>query len=102
MSYEGYEQLLCPDGHYWQLDCRSPIEAPCPRCEKKAVWWNSVNETNGPCDPETGERIDGYVELEEMEPAKTCTCPTCMNVHQVEPPKYRIPEGVGHRMNSSR
>ncbi|KKK91096.1 hypothetical protein LCGC14_2716410, partial [marine sediment metagenome] len=36
MSYEGYSQLLCKDGHYWTKDCEEMAylelsEHKCPR-----------------------------------------------------------------------
>jgi len=45
MSYEGYDQYLCGNGHYWIQDCNNDNEE-CPVCKGKFVWRNGVNETN--------------------------------------------------------
>jgi len=66
MSYEGYVQYLCKNGHNWEQDCYvDDFEAgsdKCPHCQQKAVWRNDVDTTNGSF--EGGKRIDGYVDLE--------------------------------------
>lgn len=45
---------------------------------------------------------EDVVEFEEIEPQKLCTCSGCGNVHQIAPPRYKIPltrdeGGKGHR-----
>jgi hypothetical protein len=49
MSYEGYEQCLCANGHYY---CGDDImfegDPPCPHCQAPCAWTNEVDETNGP------------------------------------------------------
>lgn len=55
MSYEGYDQVLCKNGHYFTFDCYSAPDYfgqdgdpwVCTKCGEKAVWWNGVDETNG-------------------------------------------------------
>jgi len=108
MSYEGYEQFLCPEGHLWTLDAfwydYPSIETQntqngwplCPDCKKLPVWKNSIDQTNG-CDrlDEKGHHSDcqcGYVELELAEPVKDCVCQNCGSHHSKEPPRYKIPE----------
>lgn len=54
MSYEGYERVLCEDGHLHEYDC---YEMPdfynkenpwkCPDCGKSAAWVQGVDLTNG-------------------------------------------------------
>ncbi len=46
MSYEGYEQRLCKNGHEWTDSCYSDA-TKCPRCGESHVWTHSVNQTNG-------------------------------------------------------
>lgn len=51
MSYEGYEQVLCKNGHLFNMydigyteledDCYK-----CPSCKTKPVWYNCVDQTN--------------------------------------------------------
>lgn len=101
MSYEGYEQYLCEDGHYITADCFDSGDYTVCHCGKPIVWWNSVNETNGSFDvdehgEETSLRIDGYVELKVKSPAETHTC-SCGNVHSVSHAIYYIPEDQGHK-----
>ena len=75
MSYEGYHQVLCRNGHYVEIDCyEEPLfcEQPrfdldckiwtCPICGEKAYWSNSVDVTNESFDKD-GNRIDDFVEL---------------------------------------
>lgn len=56
MSYEGYEEYICPDGHHWIVDASimlygeqsEKIQATmCPECKKMAFYHCSVDETNG-------------------------------------------------------
>lgn len=62
MSFEGYYQVLCKNGHYWEdaycYHVHSPGEEPCPACDPeewrcddcgaKRAWINTVDDTN--CD----------------------------------------------------
>ena len=98
MSFEGYVQILCENGH---LNSRDAIDwmyselsdYKCEECGGKLVWENTVDETNG-VDPETGYGY-GYVELEVDKPAVVCTCDKCGNKHEVEAETYKIPEVKG-------
>lgn len=101
MSYEGYEQYLCEDGHYSQVDCWDAEDHSVCHCGKPIVWWNGVDTTNGSFDidehgNETELRIDGYVELKEKSPVKTHRC-VCGDVHIVAEATYHIPEDAGHK-----
>ncbi len=84
MSYEGYDQYLCGNGHYWIQDCNNDNEE-CPVCKGKFVWRNGVNETN----------FDGwgYIDMEKflVTPAVNVTCPTCHHESENTPPIYRVP-----------
>jgi hypothetical protein len=120
MSYEGYEQVLCRNGHLHSCDCyefmcyeQADSEDEnscytlwhCPTCGEIAAWINSVDVTNGSWDvDECGDevRIDGYVELEELSPAETCSCPQCGHTHVVSKPTYRIPKNTGRMVNLAR
>ncbi len=93
MSFEGYHQVLCENGHYDQVDIWSFIDLEnfkCEKCEAKGAWQNLVNLTNGSFEnhPITGEetRIDGYVELEID---KQEVCPTCKQTISLT---YKIPK----------
>jgi uncharacterized Zn finger protein len=86
MSYEGFTQHLCEDGHSWTVDAYlgEDIET-CPFCGKLSVWHNSVDTTNGSFD-DNGIRIDGYVELEKK---KEVRCDKCGSITEIT---YKIPE----------
>jgi len=48
MSYEGYVELLCKNGHYWTVDAYGALDdACCHRCGEHFAWNHSVDETNG-------------------------------------------------------
>jgi len=97
MSFEGYYQVLCKNGHSYTLDIYGDdIEcSKCPICDECNTWWNIVNTTNGSLDDQ-GEQIDGYVELEILTEAKECTCSCCDNIHTSKFATYKIPKGIGH------
>ncbi len=50
MSYEGYEQCICENGHYFETPCSYMFieNASICECGAKSVWDNSVDDTN--CD----------------------------------------------------
>lgn len=87
MSYEGFTQFLCKRGHYWTADCYiADNSKSCPYCGNAAVWQNMVDETNGAFDEETGERIDGYVDLQIKSRG------TCKHCGQDIETTYKIPK----------
>ena len=49
MSYEGYVQVLCANGHYHSFDENydSDETVECPDCGANIVWRNRVDDTNG-------------------------------------------------------
>jgi len=106
MGYEGYEQLLCENGHYSTADAYESIDQKtwqCEVCGARLAWWNAVDETNGSFDvdesgQETDVRIDGYVELEIDKPAVTETCTQCNHVKELQEETYKIPSDVGHKV----
>ena len=48
MSYEGYEQVICINGHAWNIDAYESSYGlgDCPYCKSRPIWHNSVDETN--------------------------------------------------------
>lgn len=114
MSFEGYYQILCRNGHIGGADCYDEpnfdgpesfecedlgevIDCPlwrCSECNELAGWWNLVNTTNGSF--YEGQRIDGYIELELVSEPEPCTC-KCGYVHPKsgEVAKYQVPENKG-------
>jgi hypothetical protein len=126
MSFEGYFQILCKNGHKSSPDCYENPHFGEPatdefgtkhpwtcHCGATASWWNLVDETNGSfcsdCNTEGKDnvegckwcdkgRIDGYVELEAEKLRGRCVCGECGDVHLTTPPTYRVPENCkrGH------
>lgn len=56
MSYEGYEEFICENGHHWTVDASELLHGTnkqrksafvCPHCKKKAQYHCRVDETNG-------------------------------------------------------
>lgn len=90
MSFEGYYQFLCKDGHYWVENAHDTNFGDaqyilCPKCSEMMVWANLVDVTNGSWD-ENRNRIDGYVELE---PYIEETCESCGAIIER---RYKIPD----------
>ncbi len=47
MSYEGYIEYLCVNGHYTTSDCYDERVKKCPHCCGAIEYENSVDQTNG-------------------------------------------------------
>lgn len=98
MSWEGYEQVICKNGHYYNRNCMFGANEPefCPYCSEEDAWRNIVDITNGSFDvnPITGEaeRIDGYIELEIDKPEETQQCSCCGHVRVIKEATYKIPK----------
>lgn len=83
MSYEGYTQNICANGHYWEIDAFDSHD--CFDCKSPAAWSNAVDETN--CDGW------GYVPTELLDVASEARFETCNlgHTHQISPVLYHIP-----------
>lgn len=86
MSYEGYNEYLCPEGHRWNMDCESE-NLSCPTCGQEQVWSNSVDNTNCYLDGAIPEEVWKQFEI-EPEIEETCNLG---HKHVVKSAKYRIP-----------
>jgi hypothetical protein len=94
MSYEGYEQFMCKNGHLDEHDCYLAPNTKywkCPTCKENCAWWNSVDQTNE-LDEETGI-YPGEIglELAEDQNSPVTECPTCKHNTYSEP-VYKVPE----------
>jgi len=124
MSFEGYYQLLCENGHHFAADCYSHYgsdfsDTICPDCGAPVAWWNLVNQTNccscygveedkydpSMCEMELSfDEIQktcqfngaGYIEPEIDRSAITSICNECGNVKTIAQTRYKIPEHTGH------
>lgn len=94
MSYEGYEQRLCANGHLSHVDAFDNDAGPC-RCSAPIAWWNDVDQTNG-------DGADCVVELEESTPAIYESCPTCHHSKEIAEATYKIPDNAGHRVEAAK
>jgi hypothetical protein len=43
-------------------------------------------------------RIDGYVELEEIQSKQTEKCPCCETIRELEPARFKIPADKGRKV----
>ena len=103
MSFEGYYQVLCKNGHLYENDVyNTDLEEWKCWCGESVAWYNIVDQTNGvyDYDYETGEedtctRIDGYVEL-EIDKLEECeVCDKCGSRVVKKAATFKIPkEGV--------
>jgi hypothetical protein len=52
VSYSGYREFLCANGHYARTDCWDDDPSECSFCKAKIAQRNSVDTTNGQNDDE--------------------------------------------------
>jgi hypothetical protein len=99
MSFEGYFQFLCKNGHYETHSVyATDIEYwECSTCAEGASWWNIVDLTNGSYDDD-GTRIDGYIYLKVLKEFN-CVCDKCGDRHGYNAAIYEIPKDRGHLIN---
>jgi len=91
MSFEGYYQRLCNNGHLSEEDVYSSCNEHywhCTVCKEPLAWWNLVDQTNS--------QDEGKISLQEKSPATDCQC-HCGHIHVAVAKTYYIPESVGHR-----
>lgn len=101
MSYEGYVQRLCEDGHYSTVEAyftsndmdNCPVLVNGNPCAKPIAWTNDVDQTN-----DNGD--DTVVTLTRTHDTRTHTC-ECGNVHTIEPDRFHIPTDKGWRISIS-
>src|SRR5574342_456412 len=85
MSYEGYVQMLCENGHYHCRDAYEDLAAPCG-CGAHMVWHNNVDDTNG--------NSEGDIDIDKFEvlaPVQLDTCECCGHTTVKEDETYKIP-----------
>lgn len=93
MSFEGYYQILCENGHYFEYDVYSNFGIDnygfwkCPECNSRLAWYNLVDETNS----EEEDWCDNRIDLECKKETEYCRCELCGDTHVKELPQYYIP-----------
>lgn len=87
MSYEGYDQNICVNGHYYEAD-QYDYDSMC-YCGAKSGWFNSVDQTN------SHSPNDGIVPIEKLkvflisaEEKETCNLG---HSHITKQALYRVP-----------
>lgn len=85
MSFEGYYEALCEDGHLTNIDQFSDLEKgdPCNVCGKPIKYIHVVDQTNGSED-------ETHLKLTVASPEVRETCPCCGNVSVKEPARYSV------------
>jgi cytochrome c553 len=93
MSYEGYEQLICANGHYLVRDCYAPdLDADCDSCGAEIAERHCVDQTN-----DSGVERDIEVATE----AEFAECPTCHHREQTKAATYRFKRLAGVEQDST-
>lgn len=87
MSYEGYEQCICKNGHYFERDCYD--DSNCHVCHHDAAWANGVDTTNG--DDSGYIPVDKLRKLYLVSPVKVEVC-NLGHSHVTSPEVFLIPD----------
>jgi hypothetical protein len=88
VSYEGYEQDICINGHFFVKDAYDSSRK-CPTCDAEVAFSNSVDDTN--CDSWGLIPSEKFQEL-IIKKAVVETCSHCGHTKQLENPLYKIPD----------
>lgn len=90
MSFEGYYQVLCENGHYEEVDCYDFDTSmwQCPECGGHSIYQHLIDQTNGDGDE---QRVEFEIEAKEI----LEVCPTCGMERVVEPIRFKLPEEKG-------
>ncbi len=93
MSYEGYVQNLCANGHLFELDAHNACymgqytgedgRVECPVCKADVAWSNQVDLTNDAGFP--------YIDFRAKSEVVVDTCDKCGHSEVKALPTYHIP-----------
>jgi hypothetical protein len=89
MSYEGFEQWVCKNGHLTCVDAIAQsygmVEDKCGTCGEEIVFTNSVDQTNG--------HEWGYIDFKPLKLTDAVyeTCKHCGHKTLKEEETYRVP-----------
>ncbi len=100
MSYEGFEEYLCEEGHLTTCDTMSDIPLLCEAgvniasiCGKRIVWNRSIDTTNGYDEDDMNMNKD---KLEVAVGAIYQTYSSCNHMELVSDIRYKIPREQGY------
>ena len=95
MSFEGYYQVICQNGHYYETPYDYGFgeddHLKCHICGADEAWHSIVDVTNGL------DENSGVVEVTILEPEQRCVCPLCERDHIAREAIYQIPGRVETR-----
>lgn len=92
MSFEGYNQCVCKNGHYFEEDAmmvRYDGSENCPDCGAEAAWVNCVDDTN--CDSYGKIPYEMLREKYLAKKAEVETCECCGHAEEVSPEEFKVP-----------
>jgi DNA-directed RNA polymerase subunit RPC12/RpoP len=81
MSFEGYNQVLCANGHLSEFDVYAELEK-CSYCGAKFIWSHIVDQTN-----DEGKRF----KFKKISDDQYDVCLTCGTKKLITPAVYKIP-----------
>lgn len=90
MSYEGYTEHLCSQGHYSTCDAYAE-NLSCPICNAEIVWTHGVDQTN-----DSGNPALPKLRVKKKEVFKFCK--HCGSKTFLTHKQYYIPRKIGHRV----
>lgn len=97
MSWEGYGQALCANGHEFTVDrYDDEDDQVCDFCKAKLAWVYWVDQTNGCCCPD--DRLPGSVcaahpkKMKLLKQETFTECPTCRHKTRQSEAVYEIPK----------
>ena len=102
MSYEGYSQFVCAQGHAWDVDAMELMYGGdehlqpkmCPFCGSPAVWENSVDQTNG-YEEDNPASIPAKLEVDRPAVVEVCNLG---HTHTLTRETYKIPADKGRKL----
>lgn len=96
MSYEGFSQNICNNGHRYNLPVHADNDTcPHPNCHEGSAFSNPVDETNG----ESVGQIPNHIwERFKIQEEVTQVC-SLGHKHVTSPARYRIPNETEHRIS---
>jgi len=87
MSYEGYSQYLCRNGHKTIIDSLEELPKHCD-CGKEFIFSWQVNQTNG---DELHNALTMEYPFDVLEERKYVTCKSCGSLVETKEPRFKVP-----------
>ncbi len=81
MSYEGYTECLCANGHYSMYDAYQRLRG-CQHCDASIAWMNDIDTTN-----DGGYPYDNLITIDDKRDEICLECGQAVT----HPARYKIP-----------